>query len=141
MSDASMTGMIRFLLARLDDEDSALKREARSRRFRPETAPTGSSGLGSPARRRADNESKRLVVGHAQHLLLLRDLPVEQPVREVAARMLRAMAAVYDNHVSYRPEWSLTRPDAQRSSTTSEAGRAQHRSTSSLAGASSGGAV
>ena len=102
ISSNSMTGLVRFIVARLDDESSALTRESRNRARRPDPDHTASELL---HHRRAENESKRVVLAQAQHLLVLRDQPAEQPVRVAAGEILQAMAAVYADHRSYRSEW------------------------------------
>jgi hypothetical protein len=93
--------LIRFLLARVDEDETQLKRLARAH---AEIADTG-DGVRAIGRLRAETEAKRRLIGSLQQLLVLRDQPSEKPVRDQAAQMLRTMAAPYDGHASYRDEW------------------------------------
>lgn len=95
--------LARFLVARVDEDDDQLRRMQRKR-----VAAGGVEldGVGSIARLRAECSAKRHIIGQAQQLLMLRDLPAERAVRESAAQMLRALAEPYRDHYAYRPEWS-----------------------------------
>jgi hypothetical protein len=104
----SMTDLVRFLIARVDDDDTALKHESRDRaRGKAQTVAVPRSGydLRSLDRLRAENAAKREVIAAAQHLLVLRDQPAEKPVRDGAATILQAMAGAYAEHPSFRSEW------------------------------------
>lgn len=91
--------LVRFLLARVDDDDSELKRLARRR------AESDEDGVRSLARLQADLLAKRKLIGALQHLLVLRDQPFEKAIRDQATQMLRMMALPYDWHGAYRAEW------------------------------------
>jgi hypothetical protein len=96
------TDLVRFLLARVDDEELALRKLAR--RHRGED----SDQSRSIERQRGDIIAKRQVLGHVQQLLVLRDQPNEKTVRDVSAQILRSMAMPYAEHASYRDEWRVT---------------------------------
>lgn len=104
VANASATELVRFLLARVDDDDEQLRR---LRRQRAESADqTGSlDDLRSLERLRAECDAKRGVIGFAQQLLVLRDQPAEKPVRDAAIHLLYALAAPYRSHVGFRSEW------------------------------------
>jgi hypothetical protein len=87
-------GLVRFLLARITDDERELRR-----------LPDGGEGLLSPERAMAECVAKRDIIGIMQRMLILRDLPLERQVRDGATEVLRRMAAVYEDHVSYRSEW------------------------------------
>ncbi len=93
--------LVRFLLARFDEDDIALKRFVRG---------GASSGgeLFSPERLRAEALARRRVVGSIQQLLVLRDQPSEKPVRDNAAQVLRSLAAPYSSHHAFRSEWKTS---------------------------------
>jgi hypothetical protein len=96
------TELVRFLLARLDDDDATLKARRRD----------GVDSDGGPAamdRLRAEVQAKRQIIGAAQQLLLLRDQPCEKPVRDGASLILRYLALPYADHASFRSEWLVTR--------------------------------
>jgi hypothetical protein len=95
--------LVRFLLARLDDDATELKRLAR----REPTA--GYDGVRGVARLQTDLAAKRKVIGSLQQLLVLRDQPFEKTIRDHATQMLRLLALPYEQHARYRPEW---RPSA-----------------------------
>jgi hypothetical protein len=105
LTNATNLDLIRFLLARVDDDDAALKRLARQQSRAPHT--TTPTGVQSVERQRAECVAKRRVIGSAQQLLVLRDQPSERPIREAAVQILRALAAPYADHASFRPEWRL----------------------------------
>lgn len=89
--------LVRFILARLDDDDREIKKLLKA----------GANGSSFPPvdRLSADSAAKREIIGVMQRLIALRDLPSERPVREGAAEVLRRMALPYEKHAGYRPEW------------------------------------
>jgi Family of unknown function (DUF6221) len=91
--------LIRFLLARVDEDDAALKKRARA------LPADDTAGLGSLARLRAESAARRRVIGTVQQLLVLRDQPSEKPVRDGATQILRDLAGPYTDHVGFRSEW------------------------------------
>jgi Family of unknown function (DUF6221) len=91
--------LVRFLLARFDEDDDQLKRHSRG------TAPPG---LLSVDRLRSEALSRRRIVGSIQQLLVLRDQPCEKPVRDGAVQVLRALAAPYSEHSGFRSEWKTS---------------------------------
>jgi Family of unknown function (DUF6221) len=93
--------LVRFLLARFDEDDDQLKRCAR------DTA-TPATGPLSLDRLRSEALARRRIVGSMQQLLVLRDQPCEKPVREAAAQALRALAAPYSAHSGFRAEWKTS---------------------------------
>src|SRR4051812_21364292 len=90
--------LVRFLLARVDDDESVLKR------MRKRVAADGGE-IDSLGRLQADAAAKRRLIGCVQQLLALRDQPCEKPVRDQANQMLRVLAVPYHDHRGYRPEW------------------------------------
>jgi hypothetical protein len=100
----SLTDLIRFLIARVDDDDAVLKKEARSRAH-GKTVVVEAPGLRSAGRLRAENDAKREVIAAAQQLLVLRDQPSEKPVRDNAGLILKSMAQAYADHPSFRVQW------------------------------------
>ena len=54
---------------------------------------------------RSETLARRQIVGAVQQLLVLRDLPNEKAVRDVAASILRSLATPYAEHVSFREHW------------------------------------
>ena len=104
VSTTSITDLIRFLIARVEDDDAQLKKEARAE-SRSSAAPTQRDAMRSSARLRAENAAKREVIASAQQLLVLRDQPSEKPVRDNAAHILQAMANTYSDHPSFRSSW------------------------------------
>jgi hypothetical protein len=90
--------LVRFLLARVDEDESVLKR------MRKRAVPDG-DGIASVGRLQADAAAKRKLIGCVQQLLALRDQPCEKPVRDQANQMLRVLAVPYHAHTGYRPEW------------------------------------
>lgn len=93
--------LVRFLLARLDDDESALKRMRKN-------LDDDDVGICSVERLGADAVAKRKLIGCLQQLLVLRDQPCEKPVRDQAYQMLRVLAAPYRAHSAYRREWRLS---------------------------------
>jgi hypothetical protein len=88
--------LVRFLLARFDEDDENLKRHSRG---------AGPDGLFSADRLRAEALARRRIVGAVQQLLVLRDQPCEKPVRDGAVQVLRSLAAPYADHAGFRSEW------------------------------------
>jgi uncharacterized protein DUF6221 len=93
--------LIRFLLARVDDDVVELKRLARQLG----TDADPHQGVQAIARQQAEAAAKRRMIGALQQLLVLRDQPLEKTVRDAATQMLRVLATPYDHHAAYRPEW------------------------------------
>lgn len=91
--------LVRFLLARVDDDDSEVKRLAKG------SAPAPAEGVGSVARLRAELAAKRRLIGSLQQLLVLRDQPFEKAIRDQVTQMLRVLATAYEAHGAYRREW------------------------------------
>ena len=89
--------LVRFILARLDDDEREIKKLRK--------AGVNGSSFPSTHRLSADSAAKREIVGVLQRLLVLRDLPSERPVRDGATEVLRRMALPYDDHAGYRAEW------------------------------------
>lgn len=89
--------LVRFILARLDDDDRAIKKLQK--------AGVNGSSFPSVDRLSVESAARREIVGVLQRLLVLRDLPSERPVREGATEVLRRMALPYDAHAGYREEW------------------------------------
>lgn len=94
--------LIRFLLARVGEDEVELKRMARTQNGNGTGAETGVCSL---ARLRGEAAAKRKLIGSLQQLLVLRDQPSEKAVREHAAQMLRTMALPYESHSAFRSEW------------------------------------
>jgi hypothetical protein len=90
--------LVRFLLARIEEDESELKKIARRH-------DDGDVGVRALARLQADAASKRRLIGSMQQLLVLRDQPSEKAVRDQATQMLRVLAVPYDHHADYRREW------------------------------------
>jgi hypothetical protein len=99
----STTELVRFLLARLDDDTSALKRVTRKGDMTP-------AAIVDAPRMRAELEAKRQVIGTLQQQIVLRDQPFEKVIRHQAVHMLRALALPYADHTAYRKEWALSAP-------------------------------
>jgi hypothetical protein len=93
--------LIRFLLARVNDDVAELKRLAKP----PVIDDGADEGVRSLARLQAEASTKRRLIGALQQLLVLRDQPLEKTVRDQAAQMLRVLALPYDKHSAYRSEW------------------------------------
>ncbi len=96
--------LVRFLLARLDDEDAQFRRRSRSLRDCNERI----EGTAVLDHERAESHARRQVIGIAQQLLILRDQPNEKAVRDAAVHILRALAAPYADHNGFRGEWLPT---------------------------------
>jgi Family of unknown function (DUF6221) len=94
--------LVRFLLARFDEDDERLKRLSRL------PADDLSEGFTSLARLRAEALSRRRIVGSIQQLLVLRDQPCEKPVRDGAVQVLRSLASPYAKHPGFRSEWKTS---------------------------------
>lgn len=95
------TDLVRFVLARLDDEESDLRKRVRKLRGRDDTE--ADSDLIEHLR--SETLARRQIVGSVQQLLVLRDLPNEKAVRDVAASILRSLATPYAEHPSFREHW------------------------------------
>lgn len=93
--------LVRFVLARFDEDDVKLKRLARG------GAPVNGE-LFSLERLRTEALARRRIVGSIQQLLVLRDQPSEKPVRDNAAQVLRSLAAPYSDHPAFRSEWKTS---------------------------------
>jgi anti-sigma factor ChrR (cupin superfamily) len=93
--------LIRFLLARVDEDVAQLKKLARQ--LGPTADPN--EGVQAIARQQAEAAAKRRMIGALQQLLVLRDQPLEKTVRDAATQMLRVLAMPYDKHAAYRSEW------------------------------------
>jgi hypothetical protein len=102
----STTDLVRFLLARIEDDAAQIKRYNRAAASGKAPAP----GWYSAERMRAECEAKRQVIGTLQQQLVLRDQPFEKAIRHQAISMLRALALPYAEHVAYRKEWALSAP-------------------------------
>lgn len=101
---ASTSDLVRFLLARIEDDAAQAKKYNRAvAKGKPPAL-----ALLSPQRIRADCEAKRQVIGTLQQQLVLRDQPFERAIRNQAIYMLRAMATPYADHNAYRKEWALS---------------------------------
>lgn len=96
--------LVRFLLDRLDDDDSELRKLARSE-SRAGAESERVTGLRGADRLRAEIIAKRHVIGDLQQLVVLRDQPSEKAVRDAALQALRALSAPYADHRAYRSEW------------------------------------
>jgi len=102
----STTDLVRFLLARIDDDAAEVKKYNRAVAAGRATAPA----MCSAERIRAEAEAKRQVIGTLQQQLVLRDQPFEKAIRHQAVYMLRALATPYADHPAYRKEWALSAP-------------------------------
>jgi hypothetical protein len=102
----STTDLVRFLLARIEDDAAEIKRFNRATANGKSPAP----GWSSPERMRSECEAKRQVIGTLQQQLVLRDQPFEKAIRHQAIYMLRALAIPYSEHNGYRKEWALSAP-------------------------------
>jgi hypothetical protein len=96
--------LVRFLLARLDDDDREIKKLQKAANGSAD-GPATAATFPSIDRLTADSAAKREIVGVLQRLLVLRDLPSERPVREGAMEVLRRLAMPYEDHKGYRAEW------------------------------------
>jgi hypothetical protein len=90
--------IVRFLLARLEDDESELKRLSRA-------GSADAEGLRSAGRLHAELGAKRRLIGSLQQLIVLRDQPSERAIRHQAGQMLRFLALPYDWHAAYRSDW------------------------------------
>lgn len=105
LANATNLELVRFLLARVDDDDDVLKRMARQQARAPHSS--GAPGVQSIERLRAECLAKRRIIGSVQQLLVLRDQPSEKPIRDAAAQILRSLVAPYADHASFRSEWRI----------------------------------
>lgn len=105
-TSTGVSALVSFLLARIDDDEAQITRLLRSARTK-DTAGVAhnADSVTSLTRIRLECRAKRKIIGAAQQLVVFRDLPNEHQVREEAWRVLRALAAPYAQHVSYRPDW------------------------------------
>ena len=97
----STNELVRFVLARVEDDEAALKRRARAH-------VDGGNEAEALDRLRAETVAKRRIVGTVQQLIVLRDQPCEKPVRDGAVQILRALAAPYAGHSAFRSEWHIS---------------------------------
>jgi hypothetical protein len=95
----STNELVRFVLARVEDDEAALKRRARAH---------ADGEAETLDRLRAETVAKRRIVGTVQQLIVLRDQPCEKPVRDGAVQILRALAAPYAGHSAFRSEWHIS---------------------------------
>lgn len=102
-SPAALNELVRFLLARVDDDEAGLRKLVRSRSRG--LATTGPDEPISCDRFRAELAAKRQLIGSLQQLLVLRDQPAEKTVRDAAAHMLHSLALPYADHAAYRKHW------------------------------------
>lgn len=101
VSRTDTSDLVRFVLARLDDEESDLRHRVRGLRGRDDVA----SDAAVIEQLRSETLSRRQIIGAVQQLLVLRDLPNEKAVRDVAASILRSVATPYADHPSFRESW------------------------------------
>ena len=104
----TLAPLLRFLVARVEEDDEELSKLHRHQ-IRSTAQVLDLDGIRSIDRQRAELDAKRHVIGQAQHLLVLRDLPNEKAVRDAATRMLCALAEPYRDHYAFRPEWVVKR--------------------------------
>jgi Family of unknown function (DUF6221) len=97
-----MNDLVRFLLARIEDDEAVAKKLSRERARNGRTGPDGALSL---ERLRAECVAKRELIGTLQQLFVLRDQPLEKPVRDAAAQMLQTLAVPYADHSAYRDTW------------------------------------
>jgi uncharacterized protein DUF6221 len=97
--------LIRFLLARIDEDVAELKKIMKRQLAGDSPAELPVDGVRAISRLQAEAAAKRRMIGALQQLLVLRDQPLEKTVRDQAAQMLRVMAMPYENHPGYRAEW------------------------------------
>lgn len=97
------TELVRFLLARLDDDDQELRTLHRKQSRGATVTLTHNVPID---RMLADCRAKRDVIGYAQQLFLLRDQPQEKAVRDNALKMLCALALPYRDHPGFKDEWT-----------------------------------
>lgn len=91
--------LVRFLLSRLAEDEAQLKRLARHE------TPDADAPLRSVPRLQTELAVKRRLIGSLQHLVVLRDQPLERAVRSEAGQMLRLLAVPYEDCPGYRREW------------------------------------
>ncbi len=94
-----MNELVRFLLARIDDDEAQLKKIARH--HARDGGPALVAGPYTLERLRAESESRRQLLGVIQQLLILRDQPQEKTVRDAAVQMLHALALPYAGHPAF----------------------------------------
>jgi hypothetical protein len=96
----ALDGLVRFLLARISEDEAAIRSRIRAGEARSRTG-----GWLPEDRAMAECAAKRDIIGLMQRMLVLRDLPHERSVRAGAAAVLRRMAVLYDEHPAYRDGW------------------------------------
>ena len=89
--------LVRFLLARVDEDERRLRAIVKAGLASPVDAVSVKRGL-------AECAAKRAVIGIVQRLVVLRDLPSERPVRDAGVEILKQMARVYSDHQAYPGE-------------------------------------
>ena len=100
-SPTDTSDLVRFVLARLDDEEADMRRRVRGLRGRDDAE----SDTEVIEHLRAETLARRQITGAVQQLLVLRDLPNEKAVRDIAASILRSLATPYAEHPSFREHW------------------------------------
>jgi hypothetical protein len=90
--------IVRFLLARVEDDESELKRLSRD-------GSTEADGMRALERLHAELGTKRRLIGALQLLIVLRDQPAERAIRHQAGQMLRFLALPYERHAAYQQDW------------------------------------
>jgi hypothetical protein len=90
--------LVRFLLARINEEEAELKQLAR-------TEPEPGTGVRAIPKLRAEIDAKRKLIGSLQQLVVLRDQPAERAVRHQGEQMLRMLAVPYEWHAAYSSQW------------------------------------
>jgi hypothetical protein len=93
--------LVRFLVARVDDDEQALRKLARRIR---DSGPAADQS--SVQQLRTNVLAQRKILGYVQELLVLSDLPREKVVRDIATQILRSMAQPYSEHAMFRSEWA-----------------------------------
>lgn len=105
LTATTTTDLVRFLLARVDEDDAEVKALRAGRRVLPDRE----LAFLTAQRLHAEAVAKRQIIGTAQQLLRLRDQPCEKAVRDGASLILRHLAAPYADHPSFRSEWLVKR--------------------------------
>ena len=89
------TTLVRFVLARADEDDALLRRAVRQ----------GALAESEVAERSRQYESRRRIAACAQQLIAFRDLPNEHAVRAEARQILKALAYVHRDHRQFQSDW------------------------------------
>jgi hypothetical protein len=100
-----MSTVVEFILARIADEETQARREARQARQATDGATALAIAADPASRTRADCDARREMVGILQRMMILHDHPSERPQRDSAAQLLKLMAVPYEDHPAYRAEW------------------------------------